>query len=101
MLAGGEGGAGPAALVPAESRTGASWTAVCYQSVRLGDQMAPGDMAALASVRRGRAAGRPWRRQSSPKLMAADCVSSLRRRKFSAGMSPGLAGKPRMQEPIL
>nr|KAF6281667.1 hypothetical protein mPipKuh1_010205 [Pipistrellus kuhlii] len=29
--------------------------------------------------------------ESAPKLMAADCISSLRRRKFSAGMSPGLA----------
>lgn len=63
MLAGGEGGveraplAGPAALVPAERHTGASWTVVCYQSVHLGDQMAPGDMEAQASVRRGRAAG--------------------------------------------
>lgn len=63
LLAGGEGGmepaplAGPAALVPAERHTRASWTVVCYHSVRPGDQMAPGDMEALAGGRRGRAAG--------------------------------------------
>lgn len=36
---------GPAAVaVAAESYEGASWTVVCYYSVRHGDQKAPGDM---------------------------------------------------------